>query len=187
MGTGRRKASRSTSDGAAPFARVLLCANRGSGLTSCAAGYPGMAGASDALMIKVSRLLASVLVLAFGAAAVATPSFADGRKRPPPVTAPPPPPLRIPPPAPPIQPEPTPIKAGPHAIVLPSNFGTGGVGIDINGGSGGGGRLIVISGGSARAQTSATAFAYASASATAFAGGGGKGHGGGGGNGCGCK
>ena len=134
-----------------------------------------MAGASDALMIKVSRLLASVLVLAFGAAVVATPSFADGRKRPPPVTAPP------------IQPEPTPIKAGPQAIVLPSNFGTGGVGIDINGGSGGGGRLIVISGGSARAQTSATAFAYASASATAFAGGGGKGHGGGGGHGCGCK
>lgn len=129
-------------------------------------------------MMKLSRLLAAALVLSFSAAAIAGPSYADGRKRPARVTAPRLRRCALSAPAPPVQPQPAPIKlvpVAPPSIVLPSNFGTGGVGIDINGGSGGGGRLIVISSGSARAQASATAFAFASASATSFAGGGGKG------------
>ena len=46
-------------------------------------------------MMKLSRLLAAALVLSFSAAAIAGPSYADGRKRPARVTAPPPPPLRV--------------------------------------------------------------------------------------------
>ena len=135
--------------------------------------------------MKPVRILAAVVL----AVSAATPAFADGRNKRPPISAPKPPPLRIPetpptPPSPPAPP-PTPIKLSPPPIVLPPDFETGGVGIDIHGGYGGGGRMIVVSNASANAQASATAFAFASATAISF--GGGRGHGGGGGHGCGCN
>ena len=61
----------------------------------------GMASALEAVMMKLSRLLAAALVLSFSAAAITGPSYADGRKRPARVTAPPPPPLPVPAPPPP--------------------------------------------------------------------------------------
>ena len=82
--------------------------------------------------MKLLSLLAAGLI----ALSAATPAFADGRNKRPPITAPAPPPLRIPPPTPPspapIVAPPAPIKPVPQPIVLPSDFGTGGVGIDIS-------------------------------------------------------
>lgn len=131
-------------------------------------------------MNTLVRLLAAVLL----AASVASPALADGRNKRAPVTAKAPPPLQIPPtplPPPPVAPPPTPIKLVPQGITLPSDFGTGGVGIDVSGGGfGGGGRMIVVAGGSASTYARATAIAYASATAISF-GGGGKSHS------CGCK
>jgi len=128
-------------------------------------------------MIKtVSRLIA----VSVAAAAIAVPSFADGRKGRPNFVAPPVPALRTPAPAslPPAAPLPPPIEVtrAPDGIVLPANFGTGGVGYDIGGGGGGGSRIFIVNGGASRATSSATAVAFAFASAGAFAGAGAGGH-----------
>lgn len=100
-------------------------------------------------------------------AALAAPSYADRGRRAP--TPPPVPELRIPPPAP--LPPPVVIEAprGPMEIVLPADFGSGGVGTDINGGYGGG-RVVVYANAQANAQASASAAAFAFASASSFAG-----------------
>lgn len=192
MATGRRRASRSISDSPSKLSRRLSGIARTGLALNDRGGQAGRHGRCIArptdvwksAMKSLSLLAAGLIVLS-----AASPAFADGRNRRPPISAPTPPPLRIPPPTPPSPPPvvlpPTPIKAGPSPITLPSDFGTGGVGIDINGGAGGGSRVIVISGSSARAQASAVSFAYASATAISF--GGGKGHGGGKSGGCGCK
>lgn len=109
---------------------------------------------------------------------------ADGRKGRPAHVAPPVPPLRMPPPSvkppTPLPPPVIPFETTSREITLPADFGTGGVGADINGGSGGG-RIVVIGGGAAYASASASAFAFASARS----GGGHKGGHGGKSGGCG--
>lgn len=136
--------------------------------------------------------LALRLFSAFALASlVAAPSFADGKKGKPAFVAPPVAPLRIPQqPAvlPPLPPTIVPFDTAKvdRTVTLPASFGTGGVGIDINGGYGGGGRTVIIAGGGGRAA--AAAFAFASASATAIAGARSRGGFKGGGHGCGgCK
>jgi hypothetical protein len=134
-------------------------------------------------MLVSPRLFMTALTVA---ALAAAPAFADGRKRPPRIAAPPPPALRTqepPLPAPPVFVPPTP--SGPTPINLKGDF-NGGVGAGIDGGGYfGGGRTIVVNAG---ASSNATAVAFAFASASAFGGHSNSGHRGGGnrGGGCGC-
>lgn len=122
-------------------------------------------------MNRSLRLLTLAALAAVMAGAVAEPSFADGKKGKHPYVAKPVPKLRIPPqtelkplPPPEVIAPPPPIFTG---LVLPPDFGSGGVGIGIDGGFVGGGRSVVYAG--AGAGAAAVSFAYASASATSFA------------------
>lgn len=122
-------------------------------------------------MNRSLRILMLAAMTAAMAGAIAEPSFADGKKGKHPYIAKPVPRLRIPPPAPPA-PLPPPVLVPPPpkietGLVLPPDFGSGGVGLGIDGGFVGGGRSVVYAG--AGAGAAAVSFAYASASATSFA------------------
>jgi hypothetical protein len=108
-------------------------------------------------MIKMTRLfLAATLALS-----LASPSLADGKKGRPAFVPKPVPPLHMTAPQPPAPPPPVEIK-GPEAISLPADFGTGGVGFDVDGGFLGGSRSSATAAASASSMSVALSYTIVS-------------------------